>query len=211
MLTKSKLEDKEGEQAAKDKNVNAVRLGVTITVTPVKQRFARPIKVQLHIPFYKKPNPYVGLEPFVSWDACGIMRGKIISEKDYSKLKPEEQKVCRQFMIPIVDLKKGDDGIRYAMPKDTARSLVCKHLNGEIPLSELFTDKVFTMDVLKQLDENVIKPTFMLPDIESLDDLAEISTDILDSEMDKESDITDNIQLLEGDIEGPFINNLKDE
>ena len=67
------------------------------------------------------------------------------------------------------------------------------------------------MSVLKQLDENVIKPTFMLPDIESLDDLAEISTDILDSEMDKESDITDNIQLLEGDIEGPFINNLKDE
>ena len=192
MLTKSKLEDKEGEQAAKDKNVNAVRLGVTITVTPVKQRFARPIKVQLHIPFYKKPNPFVGLEPFVSWDACGIMRGKVISEKDYLKLKPEEQKLCREFEIE----KEGKNGIiekvkQYAMPKDTARSLVCKHLNGEIPLSELFTEKVFTMEVLKQLDENVIKPTFQLPDIESLEDLAELTQELEDSSID-DGDIIEN-------------------
>jgi RecA/RadA recombinase len=178
MLTKSKLEDKEGEQAAKDKNINAVRLGVTITITPVKQRFARPIKVQLHIPFYKKPNPFVGLEPFVSWDSCGIMRGKVISEKDYNKLLPKEQKDCRELMI---------EGKKFfAMPKDTARSLVCKHLNGEIPLTELFTEKVFTMEVLKQLDENVIKPTFSLPSIESLEDLEELTACIDYADIDKD-------------------------
>jgi RecA/RadA recombinase len=196
MLTKSKLEDKEGEQAAKDKNINAVRLGVTITVTPVKQRFARPIKVQLHIPFYKKPNPFVGLESFVSWDACGIMRGKIISEKDYHKLLPKEQKDCREL---IIEGKK-----HYAMPKDTARSLVCKHLNGEVPLAELFTEKVFTMEVLKQLDENVIKPTFMLPDIESLDDLAEITEELEVSKIDENSVVEEDTTL------SNFMNNADD-
>jgi len=171
MLTKSKLEDKEGEEIAKGKNVNAVRTGVTITITPVKQRFAKPIKTQIHIPFYKKPNPFVGLEPFVNWDACGIMRGKEISEKDYSKLSPAEQKTCRAFI-------NRDGKSVYAFPKETARSLVCKHLGGETPLTDLFTEKVFTQEVLHELDEKIIKPTFMLPNIESLDDLAELTEEL---------------------------------
>ena len=178
MLTKKKLDDKEGEDKAKEKNVDAVRVGVTITVIPIKQRFAKPIKVELHIPFYKKPNPYVGLEKFVSWDSCGIMRGKALTEKEYNKLKPEEQKKCREF--------EGEKGEKlFAFPKETARTLVCKHIKGEIPLSELFTEKVFTEEVIDELDENVIKQTFMLPSIESLDDLAELTEEL---EMNDEED-----------------------
>lgn len=178
MLSKKRLDDKEAEENAKSKNIDAVRVGVTITVTPIKQRFAKPIKVELHIPFYKQPNPYVGLEKFVSWESCGVMRGKALTEKQMLKLSEAEQARCRKF--------KGEDEDLYALPKDTARTLVCEHLKGEVPLSELFTDKVFTEEVLDKLDENIIKPTFMLPSIESLDDLAELEELMVDDEGDQQ-------------------------
>jgi len=191
VLTKSKLTDKESEKHVKDQAIDATRIGIVVTVHPYKQRFARPIKIQIHIPFYKKPNPYVGLEKFVNWDTCGIVRGKLLTEKEYSKLQPKEQKLCVQHIIPVDSNNKKDDGIRYVLPKDTARTLVCRHLNSEVPLSELYTEKVFTQEVLEQLDENVIKPTFMLPSIESLEDLAEVTGDLLDDTEFGDVDIQD--------------------
>jgi|GEM_PF-1728324 RecA/RadA recombinase len=198
MLTKSKLTDKDSEEHVKKRGIDATRIGVVITVTPYKQRFARPIKVQIHIPFYKKPNPYVGLEKFVNWETCGIIRGNMIFEKDYAKLSDVDKKKCYEF-------ETEDGKIAYAMPKDTARKLVCKHLKGEIPISELYTDKVFTPEILKQLDDNIIKKTFMLPSIESLEDLAEVSGDLLDGaemgdpNIDNEVDISelDNFEVPE--------------
>jgi len=188
LLTKGKLDDAEGEKKAKDKNVDAVRVGVTIYVTPVKQRFAKPIKVQLHIPFYKKPNPYVGLEKFVSWDGCGIIRGRMHTEKEYQKLKDSEKQVCFRWEgFDIVTdenglVKKIPNGKVWVEPRDTSNKLVCKHLGGEVPISELFTEKVFSEEVLKELDEKVIKPIFMLPSVESLEDLAEITKEIVDED-----------------------------
>lgn len=173
VLTKSKLTDKESEEHVKKHNIEGAKIGIVVTLHPFKQRFARPIKVQVHIPFYKKPNPFVGLEKFVSWEACGIMRGKMLSEKEYEKLSDSDKRKCFPF-------KSADDKDVYAFPKDTARTLVCRHLGGEVPLAELYTEKVFTQEVLRELDENIIKPTFMLPSIESLDDLAEVTGDLLD-------------------------------
>lgn len=174
MLSKSKLVDKDSEEYVKKQGIDATRIGIVVTVTPIKQRFARPIKVQLHIPFYKKPNPYVGLEKYMNWNTCGVVRGKMLSEKEYNKLPAADQKKCFEF--------ENNEGNKvYAQPKDTARTLVCKHLKDEIPLSELYTDKVFTSDVLKQLDDNIIKKTFCLPDIHSLDDLAEITEELVDN------------------------------
>lgn len=179
-LTKSKLTDKDSEEHVKKQGIEATRIGIVVTVHPFKQRFARPIKVQIHIPFYKKPNPYVGLEKFVNWESCGIVRGKMITEKEFNKLSPGDQKPCRKFIVPVEEGNRKDDGVRYAMPRETSRSLVCKHLNGEVPISELYTPKVFTDEVLHMLDENIIKKTFMLPSIESLDDLAEVTGDLMD-------------------------------
>lgn len=170
-LSKKKLEDKESEAKNKERNIDAVRVGVTIVVKPVKQRFARPIKVELHIPFYKKPNPFVGLEKFVSWEACGVMRGKALTEKQYNKLTETEQSKCKSFQT-------SDSKTLYAFPKETARTLVVRHCDGEIPLSSLFSEKVFTQDVLRELDEKIIKPAFMLPSIESLEDLDELTDEI---------------------------------
>jgi len=175
VLTKSKLTDKDSEEHVKNQGIEATKVGIVVTVHPYKQRFARPIKVQIHIPFYKKPNPYVGLEKFVTWQTCGIVRGKMISEKEYNKLPNSDQEKCFEFKI-----SDKENLTVYAQPRDTARTLVCKHLGGEIPLAELYTDKVFTQEVLHQLDDNIIKKTFMLPSIESLDDLAEVTEDLLD-------------------------------
>jgi len=202
MLTKSKLTDKDSEEFIKKKGIEAPRIGIVVTVTPIKQRFARPIKVQVYIPFYKKPNPYVGLEKFVSWENCGILRGKALNEKDYNKLKEEEQLLCYEFIsleekkltkLQYSELQENErknvtekDGNKYlkievkkyAFPKDTARTLVCKHLNGEVPLSKLYTEEIFTEEILRELDEKIIKPTFQLPSIESLEDLIEIADEI---------------------------------
>jgi hypothetical protein len=187
MLSKSKMVDKESEEHVKNKNIEGSKVGIIVTCNPIKQRFARPIKVQIHIPFYKRPNPYVGLEKFISWKTCGIMRGKALTEKEYSKLKAEEQALCQEF--------EANDKKMYAQPKDTSRSLVCKHLGGEISLAKLYTDEVFTQEVLHQLDDNAIKHIFMLPSIESLDDLAEISGELLDDAEMSTSDVQDTSDL----------------
>ena len=171
MLSKGKLDDAEGEKRAKEKNVDAAKVGITIYVTPFKQRFAKPIKVQIHIPFFKKPNPFVGLERFVSWEACGILRGKCLTEKEFNKLSESDQAICKPFT-------KTDGSKAFAYPRETARSLVCKHLDGEIPLTELFTDKVFTQEVLHELDTKIIIPTFSLPSVESLEDLEELTKEL---------------------------------
>jgi RecA/RadA recombinase len=209
MLTKSKLTDKDSSDHVEKKGLDKhTKIGIVVTVNPIKQRFARPIKVQIHIPFYKKPNPYVGLEKFVSWENCGIVRGKSISEKDFAKLTEKEQTSCHMFETDaevalsaaafkaLSDAEKKKvivkDGknytkehvVRYAWPKETARSLVCKHEGGEVPLAELYTPRVFTNEVLIELDEKVIKPTFMLPSIESLEDLVDVTADLVDMEMD---------------------------
>jgi RecA/RadA recombinase len=188
MLGKGKLKDAEGEKEATKKNVEAVRVGVTIFVSPIKQRFARPIKVQFHIPFYKPINPFVGLEPFVNWESCGIVRGKLHDKKSYEKLTPSEKKNCFEWMMK--DSKLDPETLHYVEARPTATTLVCKHLGGEIPLSELFTERVFTKEVLTELDETVIKPTFMLPSIESLEDLAEITKE-LENEGDTEEENQD--------------------
>jgi len=175
MLTKSKLEDKVAEDNNKKTGVESTKVGIVITCNPFKQRFARPIKVQIHLPFYKKPNPYVGLEKFISWENCGIVRGKMLSEKEAKKLSDKEFESCFLFSTK--------DGNMYAQPKETARTLVCRHLQGEVPLIDLYTDKVFTDEVLHQLDENSIKKTFMLPSIESLEDLADLTEELDVDEM----------------------------
>jgi len=179
-LTKSQLKDKESEEHVKKIGIEKSKVGIVVSLWPYKQRFARPIAVKIHIPFYKKPNPYVGLEKFVSWENCGIVRGKCLTLNQYEKLTPTDQKRCHRFTFISNNADKEDIQEFYALPKDTARTLVCKHLGGEVPLSDLYTPKVFTEDVLKQLDENIIKKTFMLPSIESLDDLTEVTGELLD-------------------------------
>ena len=197
VLGKGNIDDKDevskqGKAELKKRGLDEkTKVGITVYVKPYKSRFARPISVKLLIPFFKKPNPYVGLEQFLNWQDFGVIRGNVVSPADYEKMEAKDQKKSIDRMKMTVTIKEGRgkkavfhdevvDG--YVFSDSGAKTLVVKHLGGEIPIQELFTEKVFTMELLKELDEKVIKPTFSLPDINSLEDLAEIEKELFNEE-----------------------------
>jgi len=112
----SKAQLKEGSSTTKT--------GIVVTSNLKKSRFTVPEQVKFHISFANGMNPYVGLQDYVTWDACGVERGKL-----------EEV--------------KGADGKK------------------EIK----FTAKVFTPEVLEQLDNKVIKSKFHLPELMDYEDI----------------------------------------
>jgi hypothetical protein len=50
---------------------------------------------------------------------------------------------------------------------------VIRHNGDLVPVKDFFTAKLFTEDVLKELDEKVIKPTFKFPETQEEIDLLE--------------------------------------
>lgn len=169
-LSTAKLEDKDNDKAAAAKTGAdaTTRNGVLVTAKPVKTRFCRPIKVKFQIPYFKAPNPYVGLENFLTWENSGIARGNVLTEKEYNKLSEGDKSKCYPFEFNGENL--------YCLPKDTARGIVVKHLGEAVPLLEFFTDKVFTQEFLEEINKNVIHPMFDLPDQNAFDDVAEIES-----------------------------------
>jgi len=141
-----------------------VQTGIIVNAKPNKNRFVQPIPIKFHISFDKGMNPYIGLEEYISWDNCGIGRGKFLTESQFKKLKPEEQDVCR--MHTYTEGVEGKDGKKetkehtvYFQPKETARKLAVKHLNGLVDVNQLFTPEVITKEVL-MLMEPIVKEKF---------------------------------------------------
>lgn len=167
MLSTSRLDDKQSDKIAESKIGEFTKTGVIVTAKPEKSRFTIPQKVRFQIPFFKAPNPYVGLEQYITWDNAGVLRGKIITEKEYSKLSDIEKTCC-------CEMKNQKGETCYAYPKATSKNIVVKHLGCEIPVSEMFSSKVFTEEVLKTLDETIIKPNFELPSNVGNDDIEEL-------------------------------------
>jgi hypothetical protein len=94
-------------------------------------------------------NPYVGLQDFVSWEACGIGKGKLEEIKN----------------------SKGVKEMVYTPSDSPQARWAVRHLGKTITSSQLFTAEVFTEEVLKELDENVIKKHFILPSMGSAEEL----------------------------------------
>jgi len=163
ILQLSKAGLKEGETGS---NGYAMKTGIIVTSKPAKNRFARPLPIKFHISFYRGMNRFVGLEEFINWESCGIQRGKILTEKEFNKHYPdgEKREAVEKTRFTIVD-ENGVEQNLYFEDKPTARSLAVRHLAGTVPPAELFTPKVITDDVLKELDEKIIKKHFMLPKI----------------------------------------------
>jgi RecA/RadA recombinase len=126
---------------------NNTKTGIVVTSTPKKARFTRPYPVKFHISFMNGMNPYVGLQDFVSWERCGIQRGKIETDKEGN-----------------MEFKGNESSTRWAI----------KHLGKTVTTSQLFTSEVFTQKVLEELDTDVIKPHFNLPDLFDENELAEM-------------------------------------
>ena len=70
-------------------------------------------------------NPFVGLEQYVSWDLCGIAKGK--KDKKSGKL----------------------------IPSAGSNNWIVKHLNKTVTSAEFFTPEVFTDEVLQKIDEHI--------------------------------------------------------
>ena len=122
--------------------------GIIVSAKPNKNRFAKPSPIKFHISFSKGMNPYIGLEEYISWDNCGIERGRFITEGQYEKLNESGQAECRQHIYQ----KDGKDVTVYFQPAATARKMAVAHLNDLVDLNELFTPKVITDDVLQRLE-----------------------------------------------------------
>jgi hypothetical protein len=134
-LSKAKL--KEGS--------DSTQTGIIVTAKPEKNRFVRPQTVKFYISYVNGMNPYVGLESYISWERCGIDRGKFIDEK-------EAQKSGKDY--PMVITKDGE--IKYFVQSDTGRNVCCDD-GTSYPWKQLFTSKVFTQDRLERLDTYIQK------------------------------------------------------
>lgn len=150
----SKAQLKEGNSTTKT--------GIIVTSNLKKSRFTIPEPVKFHISFANGMNPYVGLQDFISWEACGIGKGKL------------EEKVNADGTKEMVFTPSESAQARWAV----------KHLGKTITSSQLFTPEVFTQDVLEQLDRNVIQDHFKLPAMASNDEI----TFALESEDGQEED-----------------------
>lgn len=167
MLSSAKLEDKVADAAAAKRVGDFTKNGTLVTATPYKSRFSIPQKVQFQIPFFNAPNPYIGLEKYLTWENSGILRGELLTQKEYNKLSESEKAQCHEMADENGELC-------YARAKDTARTIVVKHLGKKLPVAELFTSKVFTDELLHHLDEVAIKPNFEFKSTESLEGIEEI-------------------------------------
>jgi RecA/RadA recombinase len=146
------------------KDGSGTKTGIVCTSTLKKSRFTIPEQIKFHISFSHGMNPYVGLQDYVSWEACGIERGKFEEVKN-----PETGKKESIFK-----------------PNATSTRWGVKHLGKTVASTELFTDKVFTREVLELLDKNVIKDKFKFPDLTDHSDIL----DSLDEDVEK-SDSSD--------------------
>lgn len=159
-MTKSKL--KEG----------TTQTGIIVTAKPQKNRFCIPVPVQFHISYQKGMNKYVGLQEYMSWDACGVGRGKFISDKEYSKLSDGDKEKCRQHPL---------DPTLYYLPSDTGRYICTDFQTEPFRWAEVCSSKVWPESAIKRLDENVIKGIFAYSDSKNNSDIESILEESVNS------------------------------
>jgi recombination protein RecA len=153
--------------------------GIIVRSKTKKNRLAKPIDIEFHISFHKGMNRYVGLEQYVNWENCGVGRGNKLTEKEYLKLKEDEQALCSRFEL--------NGETFYFLPKKLGKTYIIRHNGDAVPVKEFFTSRLFTQDVLTELDEKIIKPTFKFPETkdgidimehEELGDLTDVDDDL---------------------------------
>jgi hypothetical protein len=165
ILNLGKAQLKDGDAEAQSQGVQ--KTGIIVTSKPAKNRFARPHPIKFHISFYKGMNPYVGLENFVSWELCGIGRGRLIEEIHEELVWEDEEKTIPKMYRGSQKKIRTKTGNMIFEPDPKATTFAVKHLGKTVKGSEVFSSKVFTDEIIDLLDEKVIRPMFELPKIVS--------------------------------------------
>jgi RecA/RadA recombinase len=204
MLKKNEDKDKDTKQ----------RLGIYITSEIVESRYSKPYNVTFKLSFEKGMNPYYGLHEFVSWDTCGIDKGKFVDLVDIahellkkkvlnipnftqkhftysdfrnnlSKAKSENldgqiEELIRLGYLDVVSegvnptykftklllekaYKDGEytpiDG-KVGVVNKGSNNYIVRHLGVTLKPNQIFNGRVFTLNVLMNIDEKVIRPIF---------------------------------------------------
>ena len=193
MLSKAGLKDGDDEAAEA-----GTKSGIIVTSKPFKNRFAKPIPIKFHISFFKGMNPFVGLENYVSWETCGIERGSLVEEILETPVYEDDgvtQKIYRGK--PKVEKVKTGNLI-FTADKD-AKTFAVKHLGRAVKGSAIFSKEVFTDEVLRKLDDEVIRPMFELPkavlEDEELNDVLGIDGGDSDEVMETEESVNPLMNL----------------
>ena len=142
ILALSKAQIKEG----------TVQTGIIVSVKTLKNRFGKPIPIKFHIRWDKGMNRFIGMEEYMSWETCGIQRGNMVNQKEFDKWSESDKSKSHKFEFNGETL--------YFYPKETARNYIVKHLGCGVPAGELFTERVWTREVLELINEKCIKPKF---------------------------------------------------
>jgi RecA/RadA recombinase len=202
ILFLSKAQNKE------DEGEGAVKTGIVVTVTPNKNRFAKPSKIKFIIHFTRGMNAYVGLEKYITWDSCGIDTGKLLTQKEFDKQVKDKLDINKEkdaellakvektkFVInETITNKAGElEQVQvdmYFINTEDAKSLgigsakfyVCKHLGRRIETSELFTPIVITQEVLEMLDP-YIRAKFEYSSLDAMVDESEAILEDIEDEV----------------------------
>jgi len=142
ILALSKAQIKEG----------TVQTGIIVTVKTLKNRFGKPIPIKFHIRWDKGMNRFIGMEEYMSWENCGIQRGNMVTKKEFEKWSESDKAKSHEFEF--------NGETYYFYPKETARNYIVKHLGRGVSAQELFTEEVWSHEVLEQINEKCIKPKF---------------------------------------------------
>lgn len=138
-------------------------------------------------------NPYVGLEEFVTWDACGIERGTYKEEIKETPVLLDDGTPKMYRGNPKILKEKTGNWVFEA--NEDAKTFAVKHLNTTVKGSALFTPEVFTQEVLKDLDDNVIRNLFELPKIVRDEEELAAALDLEDEPSKDENDPKDEGQV----------------
>lgn len=155
---------------------SSTRTGVIVTSETDKNRLAKPIKINFHISFHKGMNRYVHLDEYASWEGCGVAKGKLYTKSEYDGLVSKTTKAAKELKAKRSE-KFHKDGVDYvAVLYDSAKQYIVRSSAKEVSPRKFFTAEMFPEETLRELDENIIQPTFKYKDIKEIcaDELADI-------------------------------------
>ena len=141
--------------------------GISVLFKTQKSRLAKPKKIRFDISFAHGMNPYTGLDAFCRpeyFDKIGIAKGKMEVDKSTGEMK----------FIP--------GGIRWYID----------HLNKSVTTKQLFTQEVFTTEVLEKM-EPIVNDYFRFKSLDEIEDVEKEFNSIIGDEDDTdENGFTDS-------------------
>lgn len=151
--------------------------GVILRIKSYKNRLAQPHEQYAHVSWRNGMNKYVGLEQYLGWDNCGVVRGTIMPEDEFKKKYKKgvavnstgKELVTHWFERDEIsaDDPKKKVTVKYAcVESDNAKTWAVRDTASNVPIDRLWSSEVFTENTIKQMDEVVIKPMYRYSTIE---------------------------------------------